>query len=153
MVLYKQGLFSALSYAVALGSAQDGGPRPLPKVQNWATQKNQDFERNWSNPQTFNLRMCIIWKQKNMCLPWVKNGIFVKNKKKWNTAKWIFRKAKNDPEVEPDAWPKNPKSREVFRGQRRGRPRAKVWKKHFSTETAYFWNHKKGVWKSVPPKL
>ena len=47
------GAFSRLSYAGALSSAQDGGPRPLPKVQNWATQKNPDFGKKLRPPVNF----------------------------------------------------------------------------------------------------
>ena len=141
-----RGVFSGLSYAGTSRSVQDGGQQALPKVQKCETRKNPDFERNWGHPKKICWKMFLIWnKKKNMFLPWVRSGIVVKNWKNKNTAKWIFRKARNDPEVEPDAWPKNPKSREVFRGQCRDRPQAKVRKVCFYMVTEYFWNHRKGI--------
>ena len=69
------GAISKLSYAGALISAQDGGPRPVPKVHNWPTQKNSDFERKWRHPASFSLKMFLIClksvyssgKEKNRC--------------------------------------------------------------------------------------
>ena len=61
-ILYGQGVFSALSYVGALGSAQDAGLRSLFEVQHLATQKNPEFGRNWGHIRTFSSNIFIFGK-------------------------------------------------------------------------------------------
>ena len=49
-----------------------------------------------------------------------------------------YPKTRRNIVVEHDGWPKNSKSREIVRGQRQGRPRAKVRKGCFSRKRGTF---------------
>ena len=63
----------------------------------------------------------------------------------------LFRPGANL-EVELDTWPRNPKSWEVFQGQRQGQPQPKVQRGHFSKVTGHFWMLEGGIrsgWRNI----